>query len=335
MQTLAFSPISIRDVYSVTRLNREARAILVARAGKRGPVPLSDTPAENAVVTVKNGPVPFSASPLPSADDLLIDDRERQEEWLAALRRIAPQWHFIDDDSDSARDEVDFAVLWGKADALLRYRHLKAVLSLGAGVAVQESLSQGPAEFADRSAWEAHLQGLGITTERPVRIASEGALLGSLSAHGVSAELVILRDGAPQFEVLVHASCWIPAERPLARMVPYSDAHRTANRPRRIRQVVHEHRAGHPLHRDDQQPPIIGDLHVSEVDRIGHDHRIAQQRHRPRDVPHLECVTAATLPRRGAPRSRVGPPVAHPDLRRETLGAPSQSQPRSAPRPGA
>ncbi|MEO6809376.1 MAG: transposase, partial [Isosphaeraceae bacterium] len=40
--------------------------------------------------------------------------------------------------------------------------------------------------------------------------------------------LAILSDGAPQFDVLVHASCWIDAERPLARVVPYSDEHRTA-----------------------------------------------------------------------------------------------------------
>jgi hypothetical protein len=94
--------------------------------------------------------------------------------------------------------------------------------------AVRESLCQGPAEFADRSAWDAHLQALGITAERHVRIASEGALLGSLIAQGVSPEWVILSDGAPQFDVLIPASCWIHAERPLARMVPYSDEHRTA-----------------------------------------------------------------------------------------------------------
>ena len=94
--------------------------------------------------------------------------------------------------------------------------------------AVREKLGQGPRDFADRSAWDAHLQALGITGERHVRIATEGALLGSLIAHGVSPELAILSDGAPQFDVLVHASCWIHAERPLARMVPSSDEHRTA-----------------------------------------------------------------------------------------------------------
>jgi Transposase IS66 family len=94
--------------------------------------------------------------------------------------------------------------------------------------AVREKLGQGPREFADQPAWDARLQELEITAERHVRIATEGALLGSLIAHGVSPALAILSDGAPQFDVLVHASCWIHAERPLARMVPYSDEHRTA-----------------------------------------------------------------------------------------------------------
>ncbi|HWU36937.1 MAG TPA: transposase [Candidatus Acidoferrum sp.] len=94
--------------------------------------------------------------------------------------------------------------------------------------AVREKLGQGGCNFTDRPAWDAHLQALEITAERHVRIATEGALLGSLIAHGVSPTLVVLSDGAPQFDVLVHASCWIHAERPLARMVPSSDEHRTA-----------------------------------------------------------------------------------------------------------
>jgi Transposase IS66 family len=89
-----------------------------------------------------------------------------------------------------------------------------------------EQLSQGPQEFTEASAWQTHLTELGITSERQVRIATEGALLGGLIARGVSPNLVVLSDGAPQFDVLVHASCWIHAERPLARMMPYHEAHR-------------------------------------------------------------------------------------------------------------
>ena len=94
--------------------------------------------------------------------------------------------------------------------------------------ALREGLGRGPREFADRAAWEARLRELGIVAERHVRIATEGALLGSLIAHGVPPTLAILSDGAPQFDVLVHAACWIHAERPLTRMVPYSDEHRAA-----------------------------------------------------------------------------------------------------------
>lgn len=94
--------------------------------------------------------------------------------------------------------------------------------------AVVERLGQGPPTFADSAAWQAHLQEREITDPRHVRIATEGALLGSLIAHGVSPELTILSDGAPQFVVLRHAACWLHAERPLARLVPYSDQHRAA-----------------------------------------------------------------------------------------------------------
>ena len=89
-----------------------------------------------------------------------------------------------------------------------------------------EKLRQSSPQFTDAEAWQARLAELAITGERHVRIATEGALLGGLVARGVSAALVVLSDGAPQFDVFVHASCWIHAERPLARMVPYHDAHR-------------------------------------------------------------------------------------------------------------
>jgi len=90
------------------------------------------------------------------------------------------------------------------------------------------SLTEGPAHFADAAAWNERLQGLGITGTRLVRIATEGALLGSLIAHGVSPQLLVLSDGAGQFNILVHAACWVHAERPLARMIPYNEQHRLA-----------------------------------------------------------------------------------------------------------
>jgi hypothetical protein len=98
----------------------------------------------------------------------------------------------------------------------------------GLASALAQALSVGPASFVDAAAWNAHLKAAGVSGARHVRIATEGALLGSLIAHGVSPGLVVLSDGAAQFDVLVHASCWLHAERPLARMGPYSEQHRRA-----------------------------------------------------------------------------------------------------------
>src|SRR5712675_1359160 len=59
-------------------------------------------------------------------------------------------------------------------------------------------------QFADRAAWQAHLQRLGITAlavlPDPVRIATEGALWGSVKAHGLLAKTVIVSDDAGQFK---------------------------------------------------------------------------------------------------------------------------------------
>jgi hypothetical protein len=96
----------------------------------------------------------------------------------------------------------------------------------GLAAALVEKLRQGPHAFSGELAWQTRLAELAITSERHVRLASAGALLGGLIQHGVSPELVVLSDGAPQFDILLHASCWVHAERPLARMVPHNDAHR-------------------------------------------------------------------------------------------------------------
>jgi len=92
--------------------------------------------------------------------------------------------------------------------------------------ALTSSLTAGPREFAGTEAWQARLTALAISDKRHVRIATEGALLGGLIARGVSPDLIVLSDGAPQFVVLVHASCWIHAERPLAKLIPYHEEHR-------------------------------------------------------------------------------------------------------------
>jgi hypothetical protein len=82
--------------------------------------------------------------------------------------------------------------------------------------------------FVNQSQWEAHLEGLGIRQPRHVKIATEGALIGSIVTHGVSKDLVILSDDAGQYNVLLHALCWIHAERTIHKIIPFNDAQRNA-----------------------------------------------------------------------------------------------------------
>ncbi|MFB1491319.1 transposase [Thiocapsa sp. C3-3m] len=75
-------------------------------------------------------------------------------------------------------------------------------------------------------AWEAHLDALGITSERHRRIATEGALLGGLIEQGFSLDLAIISDGAGQFAILLHALCWVHAERLVHKLIPLNDRQR-------------------------------------------------------------------------------------------------------------
>ena len=84
--------------------------------------------------------------------------------------------------------------------------------------------SQPP--FLDTNDWEAYLDALGIQDERHRRIATEGALLGGLIEGGFNPELVIVSDGAGQFAILLHALCWVHAERLVHKLIPLNEAHR-------------------------------------------------------------------------------------------------------------
>jgi len=85
-----------------------------------------------------------------------------------------------------------------------------------------------PCPFDSQAAWQATLAELGITRERHVRIATEGALLGAVIASGINPDLVIISDAAGQFDVLTHALCWIHAERGIHKLLGFNDAQRAA-----------------------------------------------------------------------------------------------------------
>jgi hypothetical protein len=86
--------------------------------------------------------------------------------------------------------------------------------------------------FDDEAAWMRHLERLGITgltvTPDPVRIATEGAVWGSVKAHGFLPDTVILSDDAGQFALGHHALCWVHAERLMHKLDTFTDRQHAA-----------------------------------------------------------------------------------------------------------
>ena len=80
--------------------------------------------------------------------------------------------------------------------------------------------------FANITEWEAHLEELRIVNHRHIKIATEGALIGSLLHHGLPKSLVIVSDDAGQFNILNHALCWIHAERTLNKLIAPNEERR-------------------------------------------------------------------------------------------------------------
>jgi hypothetical protein len=84
--------------------------------------------------------------------------------------------------------------------------------------------------IANEESWYSHLELVGITDKRHQRIATEGALVGTLVNSGIANNLVIVSDDAGQFNVtgFLNALCWIHAERNVNKIIPFSDSNREA-----------------------------------------------------------------------------------------------------------
>jgi len=121
----------------------------------------------------------------------------------------------------------------GHGDYVLNAQAFAAMRQRGLAGAVIARLAAHPARFfADAAAWTAHLEALEIAGRAvhpdPVRIATEGALWGSICAHGFLKETVILSDDAGQFNVGEHALCWVHAERLVHKLDTFTEAARKA-----------------------------------------------------------------------------------------------------------
>lgn len=101
----------------------------------------------------------------------------------------------------------------------------------------QQQLPQGPLALLsgdyrcpDKATWEDYLTTVGIRNERHLRIATEGALVGSLVDHGIAPHLVIVSDDAGQFTIagFLNALCWVHAERTLHKLIAGNEVNRQA-----------------------------------------------------------------------------------------------------------
>jgi len=138
---------------------------------------------------------------------------------------------------------------------LLRAGHSDYVLNEAAFAYLRERGLSGPlisrlaeageTSFADHAAWQAHLRRLGIVApakpglaviQDAEQIATEGALWGSIHAHGFLHDAVLLSDDAGQFAVGRHALCWVHAERLVHKLDTFTDPQRAAQQ--RVREMI-------------------------------------------------------------------------------------------------
>jgi hypothetical protein len=109
-----------------------------------------------------------------------------------------------------------------------------------AGPIIRQLAAHMTKNFADKAAWQTHLRRLGISALKvlpdPVLIATEGALWGSVKAHGLLHDTVIISDDAGQFKVGRHGLCWIHAERLVHKLEAFTDLHRAAQQ--RMRDLI-------------------------------------------------------------------------------------------------
>lgn len=80
--------------------------------------------------------------------------------------------------------------------------------------------------FASKQEWLAFINELLINHPFYQRVATEGALLGNALAHGLCDDLVIVSDDAGQFNILLHALCWVHTERLIHKLLPLNETHR-------------------------------------------------------------------------------------------------------------
>ncbi|WP_289023252.1 transposase, partial [uncultured Desulfobacter sp.] len=133
--------------------------------------------------------------------------------------------------STDSKSRINFLKLLqaGRTDYIINASALSYMISQGLP---QDSLTLVTSKLLtvceDDIAWDEFVKSLGIEKPLHIKIITEGALIGSLIEHGFNTDMVIVSDDAGQFNVLIHALCWIHAERLINKLIGLTDEQKEA-----------------------------------------------------------------------------------------------------------
>lgn len=131
--------------------------------------------------------------------------------------------------SSTSKNRINFLEMLraGESDYRINAEALAYMKKQGLSQVFLDALrGNATADFVDKAAWEKHMDALSMNVQRYRRIATEGALLGSLQGKRIADNLAIISDDAGQFNVLTHGLCWVHAERLVHKMLPLNEQHR-------------------------------------------------------------------------------------------------------------
>ncbi len=172
---------------------------------------------------------------LSSAAWITVDDTGARHKATNSFCTQMGNTHFTWFGTTGSKSRLNFLELLraGYDDYLINAEALAYMRERALATHVIARLAEHPDRwFADQEAWNSHLEKLGISALRvnpdPVLIATEGALWGSVKAHGFLPNTVIVSDDAGQFNVGQHGLCWVHAERLIHKLDTFTDENRAA-----------------------------------------------------------------------------------------------------------
>lgn len=127
-------------------------------------------------------------------------------------------------ESTASKSRINFLELLRRnhCDYRIDENALDYLKQQGLSKEIRQKLAAHCGTFKNKQLWELHLKNLDITRKRHCKIATEGALVGSVLSHGFNINLAIISDDAGQFNIFQHALCWIHAERKINELIPMS-----------------------------------------------------------------------------------------------------------------